>query len=801
MATASTLRTYPVGGQLDPAWLASSIPWTHVRATATLSRPDDGAPIVDPTNGAHEHPTTVVSTLTAEAADGMWATAPLKPTTSTGADLALTPGGLTWDITVEIKRGATWHEVTTYEVAPSGDRDYDGEGELISVDGDDCVDINALIPAPVSVPASSIFEDAVLEVLSDQGLDRVANVYPYLKTTGGAINAVILSDIASGWLAVGAALQTASYFQNAATGGATYRVVASGTGTSDGGSFINAGSVQLQAVFEGTVPVTCFGAKGDGTTDDTTAIGAAITHALTATSAAGITFPPGTFVLSPGLPIIRRAGFHIVGAGVERTTLRPTSSFTAGQAIFDIRKPVSTTAAGCWVSGFTVRSTAANAGTAFYLEEVILSKFEHIRMINMARAMHLVQVWDCDFYSIKTDGCGNGTTSPAFDLQPLDVGDSSNNNSFFGLQIESYAGTPLRLGDDSHRNHFFGLKVHGLQPVANSYVGVVMANSHGNVFIGGNHTYAEASHFELTNSDGNTFVGNCMSGTPDWCIDIISGNYNTVTGNVFGEHGASGGSVRVQDGYDNAVDGANPANVVSQVTDGGSGRGAIRNITNDDLELGSAPHGVIFRDRSATSNRRRLYHDVGGLSMEKADDGTFYRRIQTSENGVTAARPSATAVDGQTYYDTTLRTLVAWGPNNGYGVPGWVHAGAVIPTGTTAGRPTLSTNHPGTAYFDTTINRPIWWNGTIWVNPDGAQNLTITGDGTTTAFTVTHNLNLSTVTSPAYMPTAISLLSPAGEYITPGGAITVDDLTATTLRVNFDVAPGNGQVYRIRIKP
>ena len=186
MATASTLRTYPVGGQLDPAWLAASIPWTEVRATACLQVPTGTGPAVDPTNGAHESPTTVARTLTADAADGMWATAPLKPVTGLDADLALQPSGCVWSVTVEIKRGATWHTVATYTVAPSGDRNYSGLGELTTIAGDDTIDINALLPPPLTAPPSDAFEQAVLEVLANNPGSGGGGGAAYLHTQSPA---------------------------------------------------------------------------------------------------------------------------------------------------------------------------------------------------------------------------------------------------------------------------------------------------------------------------------------------------------------------------------------------------------------------------------------------------------------------------------------------------------------------------------------------------------------------------------------------------------------------------------------
>jgi hypothetical protein len=42
----------------------------------------------------------------------------------------------------------------------------------------------------------------------------------------------------------------------------------------------------------------------------------------------------------------------------------------------------------------------------------------------------------------------------------------------------------------------------------------------------------------------------------------------------------------------------------------------------------------------------------------------------------------------------------------------------VPPSGTTANRPTERLE-VGQYYFDTTINRPIWYNGTNWINAAG----------------------------------------------------------------------------------
>ena len=43
-------------------------------------------------------------------------------------------------------------------------------------------------------------------------------------------------------------------------------------------------------------------------------------------------------------------------------------------------------------------------------------------------------------------------------------------------------------------------------------------------------------------------------------------------------------------------------------------------------------------------------------------------------------------------------------------------------SGTTANRPVTSVQVPlqiGQFYYDTTLDRPIWWNGTVWKKADG----------------------------------------------------------------------------------
>lgn len=58
------------------------------------------------------------------------------------------------------------------------------------------------------------------------------------------------------------------------------------------------------------------------------------------------------------------------------------------------------------------------------------------------------------------------------------------------------------------------------------------------------------------------------------------------------------------------------------------------------------------------------------------------------------------------------------------GTPGtWRGFGGITKKDTTANRPTPGANDLGLMYMDTTLDadgKPIWWNGTAWVDATGA---------------------------------------------------------------------------------
>lgn len=88
--------------------------------------------------------------------------------------------------------------------------------------------------------------------------------------------------------------------------------------------------------------------------------------------------------------------------------------------------------------------------------------------------------------------------------------------------------------------------------------------------------------------------------------------------------------------------------------------------------------------------------------------------------GSTNDMPKTGSITGLTYYDCDKRKLFVWSGER------WRNAGTGFESkfeviGSTNSRPTdLSIDEKGFQYYDTILNKPIWWTGTNWVDATGA---------------------------------------------------------------------------------
>ncbi len=183
---------------------------------------------------------------------------------------------------------------------------------------------------------------------------NLTKLYPHLMATTATNSVEIQADFDSGALKIGDSIRTSRYYGDGNTyGGTDYVIVATGTGTADGGSYIDFTGFQLQGQFsdEG-VGVTQFGARGDNTTDDSAAIQAACIYA-TQSSGGTVRFAPGTYVAGD-VTVPAATGIVLEGANPEITVLKLTP---AGSNVFLALDVVAVTVRGLKFDADTANAT------------------------------------------------------------------------------------------------------------------------------------------------------------------------------------------------------------------------------------------------------------------------------------------------------------------------------------------------------------------------------------------------------------------------------------------------------------
>src|SRR3990167_115247 len=235
------------------------------------------------------------------------------------------------------------------------------------------VDDGTIIRVMPTVSATASLPGSLITVSSSE-----AQKYQILGMgTSGQVLVVTSSAMAPAWGTVASVIVTSSSVKTATTLTASQLVVGAGTniidvlgslgttaqslrGNAGGaptwataplGSGVKGNSVYWSdantvANDTGWFNVRAYGAVGDGTTDDTTAINSAVTAALAASHGAVVYFPPGRYRTSTGITVAMGAGGHpdgvggvtIQGAGVGSSELLGDAGVTTLKILGEDRK-------------------------------------------------------------------------------------------------------------------------------------------------------------------------------------------------------------------------------------------------------------------------------------------------------------------------------------------------------------------------------------------------------------------------------------------------------------------------------
>lgn len=251
--------------------------------------------------------------------------------------------------------------------------------------------------------------------------------------------------------------------------------------------------------------------------------------------------------------------------------------------------------------------------------------------------------------------------------------------------------------------------------------------------------------------NNNTFLNTSVESpnTVEFCIDIEEGRYNQFINNRFEIVGGVG-TVRWGAGawYNRILGGFNSDSITQTWVSG-----ALSNVidSGSSLTRPMTVKGAVWENTSGATSPIHTFLRAGGIAASddpatgyvgkitanlwslKRNTDSFDRLQLDAQNGrvylgnASAAPTLYFSANGTTGININGGNLYfATDNTNDIGLSGsvrprYVRAATGLQTGAfaTASRPTPSTAGIGTSIFDTTLGKPVWSNGTSWVDANG----------------------------------------------------------------------------------
>ena len=176
------------------------------------------------------------------------------------------------------------------------------------------------------------------------------------ETTSTFENVAAMKESSS--LVAGKTVKTEGFYSKGDGGGAYYEIVNSSSLTEDGMTVISlTGSLKAKIVINNTMNVKQLGAKGDGVTDDASAL----TNIFYKLRGKIIYIPKGTYMVSSNLPIY--ANTLIYGDG-ENSIIKVQAGFPKDKYVLDIRNVSNVSISSLTVHGNSSEISTANGYSA-----------------------------------------------------------------------------------------------------------------------------------------------------------------------------------------------------------------------------------------------------------------------------------------------------------------------------------------------------------------------------------------------------------------------------------------------------
>jgi hypothetical protein len=314
------------------------------------------------------------------------------------------------------------------------------------------------------------------------------------------------------------------------------------TGTADGVQFTQSGSGAVQRTVESklkdVVSVKDFGAVGDGVTDDTAAIQAAVSYA-NSLGGAGVRIPAGTYKTSSAIELLPYV--QVIGSGSYATIIQGSGT----HAVFSVSGTLSNVKNSGKLADLSIRGGSKTNASVRGINVEFSNRyiFENIEIFNCYIGFYFSNNWQTELKNIQIHGAGSDQSYIGFygaEVDPLNQNNAVNAYNCtvqgvekYGYRLINFNGSKFSSCEalDGEIGFYLGAPTTGTEPIRWGNFVNCLADT--NSLIGWRLERGGATFFQQC-TFSNCWAGNSVKGWSISDASLINISAPLVVGNPLG---------------------------------------------------------------------------------------------------------------------------------------------------------------------------------------------------------------------------------------------------------------------------